>query len=75
MRHNDAERALRHWVILREGQQGTRSEEGSRALANLASVIDTCRLCQCSPWPYLAEVLKARRQNQPAPPIPQAAAR
>jgi len=72
--NNEAERALRHWVILRQIQQGTRTEEGSRALANLASVIDTCRLRQCSPWPYLAEVLKARRQNQPAPPIPQAAA-
>ncbi|MBK1650309.1 IS66 family transposase [Rhabdochromatium marinum] len=72
--NNEAERALRHWVILRQVQQGTRTEEGSRALANLASVIDTCRLRQCSPWPYLAEVLKARRQNQPAPPIPQAAA-
>ncbi len=46
--NNEAERALRHWVILRKITQGTRSEQGSRALALFASVIATCRLRNAS---------------------------
>jgi transposase len=41
--NNAAEQALRHWVISRTISHGTRSEEGSRAFAFLASVIETCR--------------------------------
>ncbi|MGF1614801.1 MAG: transposase [Gammaproteobacteria bacterium] len=71
--HNQAERALRHWVILRKLSLGTRSEQGSRALALLASVIDTCRQRGVSPWTYLAEVIRLRRQGLDAPPLPTAA--
>jgi hypothetical protein len=38
--NNEAERALRHWVIARRLSQGTRTEQGSRVVALLASVID-----------------------------------
>ena len=69
--NNEAERALRHWVIVRRASQGTRTEQGSRVLALLASVIDTCRKRAVSPWPYLAEVLRQRRQGLPAPALPQ----
>jgi len=41
--NNAAERALRHWVILRKLSLGTRTPVGSRVVALLASVIDTCR--------------------------------
>lgn len=41
--NNEAERALRHWVILRKLSLGTRTPIGSRVVALLASVIDTCR--------------------------------
>ncbi|MFZ1830811.1 MAG: transposase [Candidatus Competibacteraceae bacterium] len=41
--NNDTERALRHWVILRKLSLGTRTPVGSRGVALLASVIDTCR--------------------------------
>jgi hypothetical protein len=41
--NNEAERALRHWVIARRIGMGTRTGEGTRAFANLASVIETCR--------------------------------
>jgi hypothetical protein len=41
--NNEAEQMLRHWVILRCITQGTRTEQGSRALALPASVIETCR--------------------------------
>jgi hypothetical protein len=69
--NNVAEQSLRHWVIARKISHGTRTPEGSRAFALLASVIDTCRQRGLSPWPYIAEVIAARRQGNPAPAIPQ----
>ncbi len=68
--NNTAERALRHWVIARLLSQGTRTPQGTRAYGLLASVIDTCRLRQVNPWPYLAEVVANRRRGQRAPPLP-----
>jgi transposase len=69
--NNEAERALRHWVIARKISHGTRTHQGSRTYTLLASVIDTCRQRDILPWPYIAQVLAARRQGNPAPPIPQ----
>lgn len=68
--NNEAERALRHWVILRRITQGTRSEQGSRALALFASVIETCRLRQSSPLLYIRDVIKLRRQGENVPKLP-----
>ena len=51
--NNEAERALRHWVILRRISYGTKTETGSRVFAILASVMETCRKRQHSPWRYL----------------------
>ena len=68
--NNEAERALRHWVIARRIGMGTRTPQGTRVFALLASVIETCRKRQVSPWPYLAEVLRQRRKGLPAPPLP-----
>ena len=68
--NNVAERALRHWVIARKISYGTRTSQGSRAFALLASVIDTCRQRDISPWPYLAHVIAERRKGNPAPPLP-----
>ena len=65
-----AERALRHWVIARRISQGTRTEQGSRVVALLASVIDTCRKRDVLPWPYLARVVAERRKGHSAPPLP-----
>ena len=70
--NNEAERLLRHWVILRRTSYGTRTEQGSRALALLASVIETCRKRDVLPWPYLAQVIAERRKGHPAPPLPAA---
>lgn len=72
--NNEAERALRHWVIARRIGMGTRTEQGTRAFALLASVIETCRKRNASPWPYLAEVIGQRRKGLPAPPLPAPAA-
>ena len=68
--NNEAERALRHWVIARRIGMGTRTEQGTRAFALLASVIETCRKRGVSPWHYLAEVIRQRRKGLPAPPMP-----
>jgi len=71
--NNEAERALRHWVISRRISFGTRTPQGTRAFALLASVIETCRKRQVSPWLYIAEVVAKRRKANPAPPLPQPA--
>jgi hypothetical protein len=65
--NNEAERALRHWVIARRIGYGTRNAQGSRAVAVLASVVDTCRQRNLSPWTFLTEVLRQRRQGHPVP--------
>jgi hypothetical protein len=72
--NNEAERMLRHWVIARRISQGTRTEQGSRAFALLASVIETCRKRGLLPWPYLAQVIAERRKGNPAPKLPAAVA-
>ena len=68
--NNEAERALRHWVILRLISHGTRTPKGSRHFALLASVIDTCRLRGHSPWEYLQTAIIRRRQGLPLLPLP-----
>ncbi|MBN8517164.1 MAG: IS66 family transposase [Candidatus Accumulibacter sp.] len=65
-----AERLLRHWVIARRLSFGTRSEQGTRAFALLASIIDTCRARKVSAWDYLSTALQAGRQGLPMPPLP-----
>jgi hypothetical protein len=70
--NNEAERMLRHWVIMRKISHGTRSDEGTRVFALLASVIDTCRQRGVSPWRYLEQVIRERRSGRDAPPLPSA---
>jgi transposase len=69
--NNDAERALRHWVILRKLSLGTRTPVGSRVFALLASVIDTCRQRGHAPWRYLERAIADRRAGWPLAPLPQ----
>lgn len=68
--NNVAERSLRHWVLLRKITFGSRTAQGSRVIALLASVIDTARLRQLNPWNFIAQVLANRRKNYPAPRLP-----
>ena len=68
--NNEAERALRHWVILRRISYGTRTEEGSRIFALLISIIETCRKRQQSPWIYLAAVILHQRTGLTIPKLP-----
>ena len=67
--NNDAERALRHAVISRRISFGTRTTEGSQAYACLLSVIETCRLRNQDPWPYIAETIALGRKGRAPMPI------
>lgn len=69
--NNEAERALRHWVILRRISHGTKSETGSRSFALLASLIDTCRRRGHCALDYIAQVIGAARCGLPLPALPQ----
>jgi len=51
---------------------GMRTAQGSMAFTLLASVIETTRQRNVSPWPYIAEVIKQRRKGEPAPVLPEA---
>ena len=70
--NNEAEWALRHWVILHRICHGTKTAEGSPVFSILANVIETCRKRQHSPWPYLRVVIANRRAVLPALPLPAA---
>jgi hypothetical protein len=65
-----AERLLRHWVILRRITHGTRTNQGSLAVATFASIIETCRLPNASPWRYLHQLFVLRRKGMEAPALP-----
>ena len=69
--NNAAERALRHWVILRKLSSGTRTPVGSRVVALLASVIDTCRQRGHAPWRYLERAIADRRAGRSLTALPQ----
>jgi len=70
--NNEAERVLRHWVIMRRLTQGTRTELGSRVLGLYASVFATCRLRQVGPLNYIESVIRSRRSGADAPRLPMA---
>ncbi len=70
--NNLAEQILRHWVLLRRANHGTKSPQGTRTVGILASVIDTLRMRNLSPWEYIAQTVEQRRKGLPVPPLPQA---
>jgi transposase len=65
--NNAAERALRHGVIWRKLSLGTASEAGSRFVARLLSVIETCRQRGRNVAAYLTACFMAKRTGQPIP--------
>jgi hypothetical protein len=70
--NNEAERCLRHWVILRKISHGTRCARGSKVFTLLASVTDTCRKRGHVPWRYLEKAIAERRAGLPLSPLPHA---
>jgi transposase len=69
--NNAAERALRHAVIMRKVQLGTRSEAGNRWVERILSVRETMRLQDRSVIDYLVSAATAAHHGRPAPsPLP-----
>lgn len=68
--NNVAERALRCWVILRNMCHGSKTEEGSKTVSLLASVVDTLRMRKVDPWSFLAQLFQVRRNGRDPPPLP-----
>ena len=68
--NNVAERFLRCWVILRNMCHGSKTEEGSRTIALLASVVDTLSMRKADAWQYLASLIELRRAGLPPIPLP-----
>jgi transposase len=57
--NNAAERALRHGVLWRKQSHGPKSALGSEYLANIWSVVETCRQQGRSVWDFLTECMAA----------------
>ncbi len=68
--NNFSERLPRPWVIRRRITHGTRTLQGSPALATFASIIGTRHLRQASPLRYLHQLIAAHRKGLEAPPLP-----
>ena len=68
--NNLAEQALRWLVIMRKISYGTKSEEGSRALAILASLVSTLKARQHECWSFLAKLFADQRQGKLPPDLP-----
>lgn len=65
--NNDAERAMRHPVILRKISGGTQSERGNRWAERILSVNETCRRQGRSLHDYLLDAITASQHGRPIP--------
>ena len=65
--NNSAERALRHPVLWRRNSHGTQSDEGSRFVERILTVVETCRQQQRPVFDFVRDALLAYRTGQPAP--------
>jgi transposase len=65
--NNTAERALRPGVLWRKGSCGTQSEEGSRFVANMMTVVATLKQQQRNVLEYLTAAHEAALRGEAAP--------
>ncbi len=65
--NNAAERALRGPVIYRKLSFGTQSEDGSRFVERIFSVVETCRLQNRNCYEYLVQAVTAKMVGKSAP--------
>jgi transposase len=65
--NNASERALRHAVIWRKLSFGTQSAKGSRFVATILTVVETCRQQSRSAFEYLTTAMQAHFAHQAAP--------
>jgi transposase len=65
--NNVSERALRHAVIWRKLSFGTKSAQGSRFVATILTVVETCRQQKRNVFEHLTTAMEAHFANQPGP--------
>jgi transposase len=65
--NNASERALRHAVIWRKLSFGTQSAHGSRFVATILTVVETCRQQSRSVFNYLTTAMQAHFAHKAAP--------
>jgi transposase len=65
--HHTAESALRPGVLWRQGSFGTQSEEGSRFVANMLTVVATLKQQQRNVLAYLTAAHEAALRGEAAP--------
>ena len=65
--NNASERALRHAVIWRKLSFGTQSAHGSRFVATILTVVETCRQQSRSVFEYLTIAMEAHFAHESAP--------
>ena len=65
--NNAVERALRHAVLWRKSSYGTASVKGSRYVANILSVVATCRCQGRNVLEYLTGCFRAHVTGGPLP--------
>jgi transposase len=65
--NNAAERALRHGVLWRKVSHGPKSVVGSEYLANIWSMVETCRQQGRGVWDFLTECVSAAARGRLAP--------
>jgi transposase len=68
--NNVAERAIRPAVLWRKGSYGTDSEQGSRFVERILTVVTTLRLQRRNVLDYVTSACQAHRHGQPAPSLP-----
>jgi len=72
--NNAAERAVRHGVLWRKQSGGPKSVAGAAYLANIWSVVETCRQHGRNVWAYLTACVEAADHGRPLPSLLQAPA-
>lgn len=65
--NNASERALRHAVIWRKLSFGTQSAQGSRFVATILTVVETCRQQSRGVFDYLTRAMEAHFAHESAP--------
>jgi transposase len=65
--NNAAERAVRHGVLWRKQSGGPKSAAGAAYLANIWSVVETCRQHGRNVWEYLTACVEAADHGRPLP--------
>jgi transposase len=72
--NNFGERNLRPAILWRKGSFGTHSEDGSRFVERMMTVVATLRLQRRNVFHFLVEASQASLHGQPAPSLLPAAA-